>query len=249
MDVVTTFQACLRRWYVVMPVLALGIIFAFVKFQQATPVYELSTKLIVLSGGTVVTSSNASASALATNPYASQITTAAEAAAVSSLSPDALQAVAAAGPTAAFGATSEQQSPIIDLVANSQDPSTVRSALNNFVLEACRQFKQLQLRAGSPPQQLLQLQTLSAPGSTKVSYPKRSRTLGTMVLGSLVFAALTGVALDGLLGRRRRQSRRPTPRVPAVETQGAGRAKPARRIGAMEDEVLPEEGASQRLRL
>ena len=248
MDVVTTFQACLRRWYAVIPVLALGIFFAVVKFQQAAPVYELSTKLIVLGGGTVVTSSNASSSALATNPYASQISTAAEAATVSSLSPEALRAVAAAGPTAAFGATSEQQSPIIDLVASSQDATTVRQALTNFVLVTGRQFTQLQLRAGSPPQQLLQLQTLSAPGAATVSYPKRSRTLGTITLGSLAFAVLAGLALDGVMRRRRRRTSRGTPRVPALGVEYGGQGGHATRQARVEGEVPPEGSASQRLR-
>lgn len=248
MDVVTTFQACLRRWYVVVPVLALGLFFAVVKFQQAAPVYELSTKLIVLGGGTVITSSNASSSALATNPYASQISTAAEAATVSSLSPEALRAVAAAGPTASFGATSEQQSPIIDLAASSRDASTVRTALTNFVLVAGRQFTQLQLRAGSPPQQLLQLQTLSAPGAATVSYPKRSRTLGSIVLGSLVFAALVGLALDGVIGRRQRRTRRVVPRRPALDSEAGGRGVRPTRDARAEDAIVPEGSPSQRLR-
>ena len=248
MDVVTTFQACLRRWYVVIPVLVLGILFAVVKFQQAAPVYELSTKLIVLGGGTVVNSSNASSSALATNPYASQISTAAEAATASSLSPGALQAVAAAGPTAAFSAISEQQSPIIDLTASSRDASTVRTALANFVLVAGRQFTQLQLRAGSPPQQLLQLQTLSAPGEATVSYPKRSRTLGTITLGSLVSAALAGLALDGVMGRGRRRRTQGTPRVPALGVEHGGRDAAATREARVKGEVLPERSASQRQR-
>ena len=247
MDVVTTFQACLRRWYVVLPVLALGMFFALVKFQQASPVYELSTRLIVLSGGTVVTSSNASSSAVATNPYASQISTAAEAATVSSLSPEALRAVAAAGPTAALSATAEQQSPIIDLTASSRDASTVRTALTNFILVVGRQFTQLQLRAGSPPQQLLQLQTLSAPGAAIVSYPKRSRTLGTITLGSFVFSALAGLAVDGIMRSRRRQTNRGAPRVPALGVEDVGRGGRSTRGACVEGEVLPEGSTSQRL--
>ena len=274
-DVLSTLQVCLRRWYVVVPLLAFGIVFAVLKFEQASPVYQLSTKLIVLSGGTVVTSSNASSSALATNPYASQISTAAEAATVSSLSPEALRAVASRGPSAAFGAAAEQSSPIIDITASSPERGTLSAALANFVLEAGKQFRELQLRAGSPPQQLLQLQSLSSPGAPAVSYPRRSRTLGTMVLGSLVLAAIAGVALDAALGRRHRPRRvrwvasgstsgepdagdtgRPSGAPLNVYQETAARdveaqqrsTAPGRRASA-DGDALSEEDASQRLRL
>ena len=243
MDVLSTFQACVRRWYVVLPVLALGILFAGIKFEQASPVYQLSTKLIVLTGGTVVTSGNAPTSAVATNPYATQLSTAAEAATVSSLSPEALSAISSAGPVAAFAAALEQQAPIIDVTASSLDQRTVSKALANFVTEAGKQFRQLQLRAGSPPQQLLQLQTLSSPGLPAVSYPRRSRTLGIIVLASLVLAAAVGLALDTALGRSRR---RMTSRVPVLGAKASG---PGAQVPRHGDPLGADtkEGISQRL--
>ena len=93
--------------------------------------------------------------------------------------------------------------PIIDVLATSADPGTLSQALRNFVDVARKQFERLQVGAGAPPQQLLQLLPLTDDvGPPQPDYNHRGRTLILVAGAGVLVALLVGLGLD-----RRRQRR------------------------------------------
>ena len=218
MDVLALLRASFRHWSVVVPLMVLAIGGALLNYQVAVPSYVLRTQLIVLNSGSVVSSSDAPSSAVAVNPYGSQITAAAQAAALGSTTPSALALVARRGPSAAFTATVEQQLPIIDVVATSSHPAILSKALGNFIDVARTQFERLQVGAGAPPQQFLQLLPLTDDaGAPKPVYNHRGRTLLLLAGGGVLIALLVGLGLD----RRDRRPKLPS----ALEDSGVQQAR------------------------
>lgn len=207
MDVLSVLRACARRWYVFLLVAGVGLTSGIVRYEHARPVYSITTQLVVLnsSGQSLRSSSHR----VGSNPYAAQLPVAAAAFAGTATSDGAITSVQARGFSAKFTASAEQQGSIISVTARDSQFKTLPEALLAFLAEAKDQFRQLQLRAGADPDQLLQVQALGSPDAPSASYPLRSRTLGAIVLGSAVLAGLASLAVDVALlaakGRRRKR--------------------------------------------
>lgn len=218
MDVLALVRASFRHWLVVIPLMVIAVGGALLNYQFAAPSYVLKTQLIVLSSGALVSSSDAPASSVAVNPYGSQITAAAQAAALGSTTPSALALVARRGPSASFTVAVEQQLPIIDVTASSAHPATLGPALRNFIEVARSQFERLQVGAGAPPQQFLQLLPLTDDaGAPQPVYNHRGRTLLLLAGAGVLVALLVGLGLD---------RRRPLPKLPtAVQDSGVQQAR------------------------
>ena len=206
MDVLSVLRASVRRGYVFLLIVGAGIAFGVFKYQRAVPVYTMTTQLIVLSSPTEIARTYAPGAKISSNPYAAQLPSAATAAAGTMTSFDALAAVRAQGVTATFIAATEPQGIIILVTATDGDYRTLPLAVTAFVNEAKVQFKELQLRAGAPAEHMLQLQPLASPGGPLAGFPRRSRTLGAIILGSIVLAGLGAVTVDvALLSFRARR--------------------------------------------
>ena len=211
MDVLSVLRACARRWYIFIIVAGVGLGYGVRRYERALPTYTMTTQLVVLnSSGQMSRTLN---EGVGSNPYAAQLPVAAAALAGTATSAGTLSAVRAHGFSATFLASAEQQGSIISITAKDNQSEALPPALAAFLTEAKDQFRQLQIKAGAPMDQLLQVQALGSPDGPFGSYPRRSRTLGGIVLGSSVLAGIAALAADAALlalqarGQRRRDSR------------------------------------------
>ena len=207
MDVLSVLRACARRWYIFLLIAGVGSGYGVLQYERALPIYTMTTQLVVLNSSGQ--SSRSPSDRVGSNPYAAQLPVAAAALAGTATSDGALLSVRALGFSATFAASAEQQGSIISVIAKDSQAKTLPKELAAFLTEAKDQFRQLQLRAGASSDQLLQVQELGSPDSPSASYPRRSRTLGGIVLGSGILAGLFSLTVDvALLARQAHRRRR-----------------------------------------
>ena len=195
MDVLSVLRACGRRWYVALVVVGGGLVFGMLQYQRALPVFTMSAQMIVLSNPTQ--SARSAGVRVNSNPYAGQLAIAADAVSRTATSRGALAGLRAQGYKSTFATSVSQQGVIISITATDTKLKGLPASLAAFGREVKNQFQTLQLVAGAPRDQFLQLQMLGSPDGPVVAYPKRARALATIIVGAAVLAGLAALAVDG----------------------------------------------------
>jgi hypothetical protein len=229
-DVVAALKACLRRFYVFLPILALGVYGGVHEASTAKPTYQSTLQILALPTATYKQPDLKAGLTQHVNPFnlAGNPLVTAAASVTATLNSSTVQREVYQASGGGYSATLDTRNPLVNVTASAATLSRTRAVLQAVVTTAQSRFRQLQIDAGSPPEQLLQLITLTGPdeGAVTASYPGRSKTVVGFVLGGLVAAMLAATTLDALLARRRRR-RTGDPRVatfdaePPVHTNGA----------------------------
>lgn len=207
MDLFTILGTCLRRWYVVLPVLAISGYFAMGAYQQVESQYTASTSIVILPSQALPSEADAVETPTLDNPYAGsggpKLAAAVLAKNINSSSfRDRLGIVP--GDTSTFESTVAQAQPIITVDVTGSSPEAVTATLDAVTQSARVVLNEFQAMAEAPEaKRYLVAAAVPASDATDVT-PSRWRTSGAILVVGAGVAALLAVALDAALTARRR---------------------------------------------
>jgi len=213
MDIFTILGTCLRRWYVVLPVLALSGYFAMESYQQVEPLYTASSSIVILPNQPPPVESATPEVPTLDNPYAGS-GGAKLAAAVLSKNINSSSFRERLGLTAddavTFVSNVSQQQPIITVDASALTPDEVLRTLDRVTVSARVVLDDFQAVADAP-EATRYLVAAAVPASDVLDVtPSRWRTAGAILVIGAALAALLATAIDGAIRARRRSAADPS---------------------------------------
>lgn len=244
MDLIDVIRACVRRWYVLIPLLAIVVWFSYSSYSAIKPVYYANALISVAPPSTRI--DNAPAGVAIPRNGLLDVGGAALIANMATFSlrePSVVDEVIAAGGQSNYtvrllpaqGTTAPQ--PVIMIEAYEANPTDVTTTLELVIAKADTSLHNLQQHARVPEDQMVVPFVVSPPGAPAAEMPSSPARLAiTMFAGGLVAAVLAALLVDALLGRRARwikaRAARTTPTVagPACDYTATDIAK---RDGAM----------------
>ena len=205
MDLFSIMGACLRRWYVTLPVLALTGWFA-VQAYEAVPSEYTSTVSVVVLPSNVVQEEVEGAPPQPDNPYSGSGGPRFAAAVLArNINTEAYRERIGLGDAegVTFEASASQQQPIIRIDAVAPTPEEVLTTLDAVVAQADEVLVEFQTQAGAVAPDLFRLAPAVPADRVEDVTPSRFRTAGAIaVLGGLVAAGLAA-GVDALARLRR----------------------------------------------
>lgn len=239
MDLFTIVGACVRRWYVTLPVLALAIVGAYKAYESVAAEYSSSVSIAVLPAAPVPTPTptpGAEKTPAPENPYAGSGGPRFAAAVLArniNTGTYRAQIGVTDRPDVTFTATASTQQPMIKIDATGPTAESVLDTLDRVTGQAGVVLNEFQTSAGAPQETLYRL-AIAVPADTVTDItPSRWRNAGALIAVGLAAAATLATALDVAL-RRRRAAR-------------GGRRKAAANVtepdetGELEDDKTPDE--------
>ena len=229
MDLFTILGTCLRRWYVVLPVLAISGYFAMQAYQQVEPQYTASTSIVILPSQPVPGAPANTDVPTLDNPYAGSGGPKLAAAVLSkNINSSAFRdrLGLSADNTATFTSTVAQAQPIITVDATASSPEAVLSTLDGVTVASRIVLDEFQAVAEAPEaKRYLVAAAVPASDATDIT-PSRWRTAGAILVIGTALAALLAVAVDAALSSRRKDDEKvdgagpgsPEPLEPATAT-------------------------------
>jgi uncharacterized protein involved in exopolysaccharide biosynthesis len=207
MDFTATLQVLIRRWYVVIVMLALAAGATFAAGMQVAPQYR-ATGSVILVPASQATGDAKPASG--TNPWSGALGTTASAISRVVTSPVVAQEVALRGGTASYQVgTGVTASPIVDVIATGATPTEAIRTVEEVTAALRDELSRREDEAGAPKETWITVQDLTLP--THASQLLGSRTRVMLAVGALGLVATIGMAMlvDALAkGRRGRKSGR-----------------------------------------
>lgn len=213
MDLFTIAGACLRRWYITLPLLLLVGFFSYRAYASVDPLYTASRSVVVLPSlpeptEVLLDEDDAEATAEVDNPYSGQggsrFAVAVLARNINSLAfeerlgldPDIEQS---------YEASTSAQQPMIHLTAVAPSPEAVYNLLDDVIGEAAIVLDAFQAEAGAPEITRYRIAPAVPAGPVEDATPSRMRAAAAIaVLGAGLVAAIV-VGGDALLANRRRR--------------------------------------------
>jgi hypothetical protein len=168
-------RTLLRRWYLVVPAIAISAALAIAAFVSISPTYEAQASLLLLpsasSSGTLL---------LPGNPFLNLTTglgQTAQVIAVASTDDKATAAIKAQGGDASFAVALDAaaNAPVMDATATSVDPAATEKTLGLVIAEVRAQLLNAQVAAGAPKDSLIALSVLTQTSTPKKVDKKRIR--------------------------------------------------------------------------
>ncbi len=209
MDTLMLAAVCLRRWFVVLPVLLLTAVAAVSISRSQVAVYQAGTTVVVLANATQP-APPADGTAARTNPFA-RVSSGAlvlATAVADQLDTAAVRAeVAAKGGASDYTVTANPVTPTFDVTVKNPDRALPPATVQQVVVQAQAISKRLQLSANAPADQLLQTLPLQDGQPQRVS----SNTLilvVVVVLVGLLVAISAAVVTEAIALRRNWAGRR-----------------------------------------
>lgn len=213
MDTITLAAVCLKRWYVLVPVILAGLVAAMALGKAPTTTYYGNANFTLVARGsdaaTAAPRPSSSASPAVENPLivngAGLLVTALNA---DMNTQDARKAVGAAGGSAAFSVARVRDTTVVRVDASGSDSAAVAKTVAAVLKVTDQRIRALQTRAGAPAETQLKVFALGAidPPFALKSSDKRFRiaVIGFGVVLGVVLALLFD-ALMALRARRRRE--------------------------------------------
>ena len=234
MDLFDVLKACIRRWYIFVPIIAITAAIGYMNYSSVKPVYYARTSISLagpsvkfqppatLEGQTISTNglidaggvsllANILASVLSDGPTREQVSNSGGTASYSAF----MQ-------SSAVGA---QQIPVLTVQSSGSNPQSVARTLQLAVAQAGPVLKNIQAAAQVPTSTMFTVLPVTNLPEPVGSYPSRTRKLGSTLVGGLLVAVIASAGVDAAVEavRRRRRSR-----DDATEpTIGAGDTQPA----------------------
>jgi hypothetical protein len=230
-DVFSVVRACLRRWYVFIPLLIVTGVMCVVQFQDAVPQYTRGASYLVVAPAATADSTQTP------NPLASA-SNAVEALVTRLNAPDVASEVAKVDPTSAATAVAAPKGTIILLSVVGSSPEGTASALEVYSGVANAAFIELQRSVNAPTDNYFQLVPLSGTGLS-ADYPTRSRSVGLIAVGGLALSALVTQLVDAIVLRRRQVEKfgRHADGVAAPRADESAESSPATPVTGRDDSL------------
>lgn len=231
MDLFTIAGACLRRWYITLPLITVVVLFSYRAYAAVEPLFASSQSIVVLPSIAPVPDPEEPAGDEAAadrseevNPYSGQ---GGSRFAVAVLTRN-LNSTAFlerlnldSAVTQSFEASSSSNQPMIHIDATTSSEEQVYALLEAIVDEAAIVLDEFQADAGAPEVTRYRIAPAVPPGPVEDATPSRVRAAGAIaVLGGGLTAALV-VGFDALWTSRARRRLSPVveqPEAPATDT-------------------------------
>lgn len=205
MDLFTILGTCLRRWYVVLPVLAISGYFAMQAYEQVESQYTASTSIVILPSQSEAGVDPESEVPTLDNPYAgSGGPKLAAAVLAKNIDSSAFRDRLGLTPTdtSTFEASVSQSQPIITVDAIASTPEATLATLDAVTESARVVLDEFQAVAEAPEaKRYLVAAAVPASSATDVT-PSRWRTAGAILVIGTILGMILAVAVDGALRRR-----------------------------------------------
>ena len=170
MDFATTLRILLRRWYVVVPALALTAAGAYLGMQQVTPQYESSGSLVLLGPATGLEVAGEKVPQVnAYLEFGGALATTAEVLSKATLSDASAKKLADAGATGEYevGTGSDGGSPIINIVATGTSPRIATLTVEEITKLLTAELERRQVAARAPRSQFIRVEVVAPPASRR----------------------------------------------------------------------------------
>lgn len=223
MDLFDVVRSCFRRWYVLLPLLAITVWFAYDAYNAAKPVYYSNAVIGFAPPSTRIDQSAPGAPVLRNGlldiggaPLVANMT------AMGLSEPSVKERVVAGGGQGDYVSRmfpvppTMPQLPLIMVEAGGSDPTDPTTTLELVIAQADDTVKALQRQADVPESQMVRPFTVSPPSTPKAGMPSRTRSTIAVFVAGAGLSVLLAVLVDVLL--QRRKSRPPKRRQPEVET-------------------------------
>lgn len=203
MDLWTAAKILLRRWYVTLPVLLLGLAATLAVDSRLEPTYQAT-------GSVVLVPPQVSNVAL---PYGGIRNT-------TEVLERRLQAapvgliLQSKGITASYAVENERDYPILNFVAEAETPQMAVNAVQELATQTSEQLVRLQQDLGYPADQHIGMDVLVSPERATELNRARTRALFALILLSVAGATIAALIVEGVA---RRPAKRESSRVAASE--------------------------------
>jgi hypothetical protein len=221
-DFATTLRILLRRWYVVVPALALTGVGAFLGMQQVTPQYESSGSLVLLGPASgVPVPGEVTQQFNAYLEFGGALATTAEVLSKATLSDASAKKLAAVGATGEYevGTGSDGGSPIINIVATGSSPRIATLTVEEITKLLTAELQRRQVAAKAPPSQFIRVEVVAPPAQPKELLGSKLRVGSAVVALGVAVTFSVAFLVEGAMDRRARRK--------AVIEQVAAAARPA----------------------
>jgi hypothetical protein len=246
-DLFDVVRSCIRRWYVVLPLLLIAAWFAHHVYNSVKPVYYSNAAISIAPPNTQVPIGEPGA-AVARNGLLDlgNGTMIPNLLVFALRDPSVVGQVVAAGGNADYTTkmfpvpASSQELPLVMIEATEPDPIAASKTVQLVVAQADPVLRTLQQQAGVSDDQMAKLLVASPPSPPAGGVPSRTRSAMTILAAGVGIAILVGVVVDVLLLRwkARRQKHRHT----KVDTaDGRDTADAAGNIQRQDEHVAADE--------
>lgn len=210
MDLFTIVGACVRRWYVTLPLVLVTAVLAAGAYQAVPPVYTSSVSIVVLPANTPEVEE--SAAPIPDNPYSGSGGPRFAASVLArNINTDGYRERIGldVSDDVAFEASASNDQPMIRIDATAPTPELVLETLTAVTGQAGVVLAEFQTTAGAP--EVKQYRIAAAVPADRVEdvTPSRLRSAGAIAVLGMGLAAALATALDALL-RRRKQGTTPS---------------------------------------
>ncbi|MFF0816098.1 hypothetical protein ACFYVR_13240 [Rhodococcus sp. NPDC003318] len=236
MDLFDVARACIRRWYIFLPLMLVTAWFGYTAYTNVKPVYYASTT-IGLAPPSVRTQppngEDARRNALVDTGGAPLL---ANLLAMGLMEPTVSAQVTAAGGDAGYTAKVFSlppplgQLPLVTIESQLADPAQVTKTLEVVAAQGQSTLQALQQSAGVPADEMVSTFVVQPPGPPVQAMPSRTRSALSILIAGAGLSTLVTVLLDVALSRRRAKPVNPErdSESPRSETDGSPSMSPER---------------------
>ena len=197
MDLLGVLRVTARRWYVLLPILALCVIGSWAVSRQVAPTYEVQA---ILPLTTPYVGSDEAASSLAGNGFTDLVTTASMMAAIGD-SPDVREEVEESNGNSEYEIGADGA--LVSVIISGETPQTAFQTYNALREALDRRLAALQEAAGVPTGFRVVFSDAVTPGLAKQTVGSRQRALIASLGLGVILSLATSVLADHVLSRRR----------------------------------------------
>lgn len=232
MDLFDVARSCLRRWYVVVPLLLITLWYAYGSYKDVKPVYYSQAVISLAPPSSRVDQSLPGAQVPRNGLLdVGGATLIANIAAYTLHNPATVERVVAEGGqpnyiTRMFPvAPTQQQMPLIMIEATEDTPADATKTVELVIAEADPALKDLQRQARVPDDQMVQSFVVAPPSVPAAAMPSRTRSAISIVVAGTGLSILLAVLVDVVAARRKRRTKNKSDTAPP-ETTAAPPASP-----------------------
>ena len=236
MDLIGVLRACVRRWYVFLPIIVLTAWLGRDQYQKAEPQYTATATVVIAPSAELVYNRGRQADTglVVTSPFnggdGPRVLAGLLARALNT-STVRLQLLPAGGAVVTAARNVEEDSTVVNLQVVAADAATDAKALETVRGGANDVLAKIQYDAGAPEGQLYNAVNGGPVDPPLVAYPDRVRGVVAIALAGVLLAVVLSVLAQSLMaGRRRRRDRAPEP-AEKVRTR-AKQPRPVSKRGA-----------------
>lgn len=234
MDLFDVVRACFRRWYILLPLLAITGIYTYQVYSSVQPVYYSQTVIGIAPPNqrvdTVPAGQPIPRNGLLDVGGASLL---AHMAALGLHQSTVVNRVVAAGGEANFDAkmfpvpATSPPIPLVMIDIAAPNPEAATKTLDLAAMELRESLENIQSQASVPPDMMAQSFLVAPPNEPTPAMPSRTRATASIMMAGIGLTILVTVVADVLLSRRKRRAvvePAPEPAAPVSNTPTAGAA-------------------------